>query len=115
MSTYDDYINEKEIPVIVADENGVITHINQIFSETFLWLYDDVVGMPLMNVIPPNLQDAHNMGFSRYKISNKATILDISLDLEILKADGTSTLAQHFISAIEKEGKQYFAAKISLR
>lgn len=115
MSKYDEYRNEEEIPVIIADKDGVILFINEMFADTYLWKPDELIGQPLMAIIPANLQDAHNMGFSRYQVSGTPTLLDTLLDLEILMGNGKQVLAQHFISAIDKAGEVFFAAKISLR
>lgn len=115
MDRYEEYMQEKNDPVIFIDEKGLVTYINDAFTATFLWSHEELVGSPMVRIIPTALRDAHNMGFSRYKMSKVPTLLDSPLDLEIEKLDGEVVLAQHFIVSLDHAGKQLFAAKITLR
>lgn len=112
MHDYSKVIGEVDEPVIVANENGVVVYINQLFSTTFIWDSSTLIGEPISTIIPFNLRDAHNMGFSRYKMSGKSTILDMALDLEILTGDGKVLLARHLIQARMVDGKKLFVASI---
>lgn len=115
MSLYDEYMSEEETPVIFMDQDGVVIHINAAFSNTFLWSEDELVGQPVVSIIPPSLQDAHNMGFTRYKLNKKPTLLDTPLDLQIQMGDSSVIMAKHYIVALDHEGRQLFAAKITPR
>lgn len=114
MSLCDDFLQEESIPVVFMDQDGVVTRINSVFTATYLWTEEELVGQPLVKIIPPSLQDAHNMGFTRYKINKQPTLLGTPLDLQIQKADGEVLTAKHYIVALEGCGTHHFAAKISL-
>ncbi len=109
------WINDDTSPVIIANALGFIVSVNVIFEKQFLWPAADLVGQPLSVIIPPNLRDAHNMGFSRYRISKNSSILNTPLDLEILRGDGKTQIAQHYIALFERDGEQLFAARITPR
>jgi PAS domain S-box-containing protein len=115
MSLGDEFLNEQAIPVIFMDQDGVVTRINSAFTDTFLWTEKTLVGQPLVKIIPPSLQDAHNMGFTRYKINRQPTLLATPLDLQLQKGDGEVVTAKHFIVALEGCSPHHFAAKISLK
>ena len=115
MSLYEEFINEEEVPVIIANSNGIISAVNKQFEKTFLWTADRLKGLPLNTIIPKDLRDAHNMGFSRYAISGQATLLNTPLELKILLGNGEIMLAEHLIVDLEKDGERLFAAKITLR
>jgi PAS domain S-box-containing protein len=100
------------IPVIIVDHDGIIIHINQMFEKTWGWKKDVLIGKTLTTIIPVNLVDAHHMGFSRFLLTGKPTILNQALELKILKMDGKEVGAEHFIIAEKISGKWVFGASI---
>lgn len=113
MSLYEDFINETEVPVIFADYNGIVTAVNRPFEEVYLWPAEKIVGKPLSTIIPENLHDSHNMGFSKYMISGQPTLLSTPLDLQIQLGNGNIISAQHFIVDLKDHGQELVAAKIT--
>ena len=53
------------------------------------------------------------MGFSRFLLTGKPTILNQPLNLKILKMDGKETDAEHIITAEKINGNWVFGAKIT--
>lgn len=115
MSTYDDFIADDAVPIVLANSEGVIVDINRLFEETFRWPAKMLVGKPLSLIIPADMRDAHNLGFSRYLLAGNPTLLDTPLNLKIQCGDGEILVAEHLIAALEKDGERVFAAKIVLR
>ena len=113
MSLYDDFMNETEVPVIFADYSGIVTWVNRRFEEAYLWPAEKIVGQPLSTIIPENLHDSHNMGFSKYMISGQPTLLNTPLDLQIRLGNGDIISAEHFIVDLKEHGKELVAAKIT--
>ena len=100
-------------PTIMADQQGTITSINPEFSEAFGWLATDLVGKSLTTIIPSNMHDAHNLGFSRFMLTKIPTLLDKEIKLNIITKDGRSLEATHVISALENDGQWTFVATIT--
>lgn len=113
MSLYEELLNEKEVPVIFVDYNGIVTHVNGQFEESYSWPTEQLVGKPLSTIIPENLHDSHNMGFSKYMISGQPTILNTSLQLQIRLGNGEIVSAEHFIIDLKDHGQELVAAKIT--
>lgn len=109
------FTNDKTVPVIIANELGIITYVNALFEQTFSWQSAELLGQPIGTIIPVNLRDAHNMGFSRYRISGESKILHTPLDLEILTGTGDVKTAHHYIISKRENATTLFAAKIVLR
>jgi PAS domain S-box-containing protein len=99
MLTIDALKAETEIPVIIVDHEGTIVHLNQAFEKTWGWQKEALVGQTLATIIPDNLKDAHHMGFSRYLLTGKPTILNQRLELAIVMENGEEAVAQHHIIA----------------
>jgi len=114
MVTIEKLMSEKEVPVVIADHQGIITHVNDAFTETFEWRPDDLIGELITTIIPSTLQDAHHLGISRFMTTGEPTLLNQPLDLEIVTASGRVEKAQHFIVAEKSDGSWVFGAKIML-
>ena len=114
MVTIEELVSEKEVPVVIADHQGIITHVNVAFTETFEWRPDDLIGELITVIIPSTLQDSHHLGFSRFLTTGEPTLLNQPLDLEIVFASGRIEKAQHFIVAEQSNGSWVFGAKIML-
>ena len=112
MLTIDSLKAETTVPVIIVDHEGIVVHINQIFEKTWGWQKEKLVGQTLATIIPGNLKDAHNMGFSRFLLTGKPTILNQGLELAIVLADGKEAVAEHFIVAQKINGNWVFGATI---
>ena len=112
MLTIDALKAETAVPVIIVDHEGTITQINRAFESTWGWKKEKLVGKTLATIIPGNLRDAHHMGFSRFLLSGKPTILNQALELVIVLADGSEAAAEHFIIAEIIEDNWVFGATI---
>ena len=112
MLTIDALKTETAAPVIIVDHEGNIVHINQMFEKTWGWQKDQLVGESLTIIIPENLKDAHHMGYSRFSLTGKPTILHQALELLIRQADGKEAPAEHFIIAEKISGNWVFGATI---
>ena len=105
-------LDEDPRSLIAADIQGMIVGVSQAFTQRSGWSKADLIGKPLNNIIPPALRDAHNLGFSRFITTGAPTLLETPLDLEVLKADGKITKAQHYIWTEEGESDRIFIAEI---
>lgn len=114
MSVIEQLKSESEVPVVIADQRGIITHINESFGKIFHWKTDDLIGKSLVTIIPRNMRDAHQMGFSRFYVTGSGTILDQALELKVLTGDGQELLAEHIISAEQIDGEWVMGARIRL-
>ncbi len=112
MRTIEEIRRETVIPVVVADHDGRITFVNEQFRRVFGWQQDEILGKSLTLLIPPNLHDAHHLGFSRFLTTGKPTLLDQPLKLNAVTKDGRVFEAEHIITAKQEQGRWVFAATI---
>ena len=113
MLTIDALKAETAVPVIIVDHEGTIMHINQMFEKIWGWQRDALIGQTLTTIIPDNLTDAHHMGFSRFSLTGKPTILNQPVELVIVRADGKEVAAEHFITGEKIKGNWVFGATIT--
>lgn len=102
----------KDVPVVRVDAQGRMIFVNEEFCRVFGWSMNEALAGELAMIIPQNLRDAHNMGFSRFLASEKATLMHQKLNLKAINKQGDVFDAEHFIIAEKIEGRWEFAATI---
>ncbi len=110
--TMDQLRSETGVPVVIADHDGSITYVNARFEAIFGWKSEEIVGQPLTTIIPKNLHDAHHLGFSRFLMTGKPTLLNQPLKLKAVTKDGREFDSEHIIVAEQQEGQWVFGATI---
>ncbi|TNF69055.1 MAG: PAS domain S-box protein [Gammaproteobacteria bacterium] len=111
--TFQEIKNNQTVPVIIANELGIVTFVNDQFSHVFGWRYDEIEGEPLTLIIPEHLHDAHHLGFARFITTGKGSILGQALDLLAVNKNGDEFNAEHVICAEKIDGQWHVAATIT--
>lgn len=101
---------ENEVPVLIANHPGLITHINSAFENTFGWCKNELVGCPLTRIIPRVFQDAHNLSFSRFISTGEARLLGQVVKLSVLNKVGRESPTENYIIAEKQSGQWVFGA-----
>jgi PAS domain S-box-containing protein len=113
--TVEEILQLTDRPTVAADSNGIITKINDSFTQAYGWTSKDLLGKSLTTIMPAKFREAHQFGFSRFLATEKARLAGKPLPLAVLFKDGTERNAEHFILA-DKQGDHWrFAATITLR
>ncbi|WP_414552784.1 PAS domain S-box protein [Anabaena sp. CCY 0017] len=113
MKTINEIKSQNQLPVIITDQQGFITYINEAFNTVYGWSYEELLGLPLEVIIPHSMHDSHRLSFSRFVMTEKAKILNHPLLLKTVTKEGIEVISVHFITA-EKQGENwFFAATIS--
>jgi PAS domain S-box-containing protein len=94
---------ETGLPVVMVNQQGFITYINDRFEAVFGWTRADLLGKGIDTIIPPSLHDAHHLGFSRFVTTGQPTLLNKPLKLRAKMRDGREVVSEHIIVA-EKDG-----------
>ncbi len=105
-------LKEREVPVIVANHEGIVVDVNNHFEIIFGWSAQEIIGQPLTMILPPFFQDSHNLGFARFSATGTSTILNHPLHLKAVAKDGREIESEHFIIAEKEEGQWLFAATL---
>lgn len=111
--TVQEILDEKVLPSVAADHNGLLTLVNDAFQKAYGWNRDDLLGKSITTIMPPYMRDSHNVGFSRFLTTEKATVAAKPLPLPVLCKDGRVVDAEHFILAEKIDGNWIFAATIN--
>ena len=84
METIENLKQQKELPVIITDDQGIVIYVNDVFERVFGWSQSEIAGQALTVILPAYFQDAHNLGFSRFSATGFSTILNHPLLLKAI-------------------------------
>ena len=84
MESIENLKQQKELPVIITDDQGIVIYVNDVFERVFGWSQSEIVGQALTVILPAYFQDAHNLGFSRFSATGFSTILNYPLLLKAI-------------------------------
>lgn len=101
-----------DVPIVVADHQGMIVEVNEQFTTVLGWKPEDLAGKTLTIIIPKNMRDAHNLGFSRFLTTGKPKLLNQPLDLKAVAKDGRELDVELLIVAEQQDAQWMFAATI---
>lgn len=77
--------------VITMDHHGRVLDFNPAAEATFGYSRDDAVGRPLAElIVPPELRAAHRAGLARYLATRETRVMYRRLELEAIRADGST-------------------------
>lgn len=100
------------VPVVAIDQESVFTFVNETFTVEYGWTEAELLGQPVMNIMPAHMRNAHMIGFSRFLTTESSVLLGKNLPLTVRYKDGREELSNHFILG-EKVGDRWrFAAII---
>ncbi len=112
MPSIEQMLEQDQVPVVVASQEGFILRVNHAFEKIFGWSSAEAVGQLLTLIIPANLHDAHHLGFSRFISTGQTTLLNQPLRLKAVSKGGREFDAEHFIVAEKSSDHWTFAATI---
>jgi PAS domain S-box-containing protein len=95
--------------ILTIDHEGCITEFNPAAERTFGYRRNEVLGMPLANVIIPlSLREKHRQGFAHYLATGEARVLGKRIETTAVRADGSEFPVELTISRIPLEGPPSF-------
>jgi PAS domain S-box-containing protein len=95
--------------IVTIDHEGCITEFNPAAEHTFGYRRDEVLGMPLANVIIPlSLREKHRRGFAHYLATGETQVLGKRIETTAVRADGSEFPVELAISRIPLEGPPSF-------
>lgn len=111
IKTFEEIKSETKMPVVIADDQGFVIYINAVFSDTYSW-GSELIGKSLAEIIPLNFHDSHNLGFSRFSLTEISHIANHPINAVVIAKDGSPVMSEHYITALKVEEKWFFAAQL---
>ena len=102
-----------DVPVVIASSQGLITYINDCFEKVFEWSQDDILGELITIILPSSFRDSHNLAFSRFQASEKATVLNHPLELMTITKSQQEIITEHYIIAEKIDDTWLFGAMLT--
>jgi PAS domain S-box-containing protein len=87
---------------IVADQQNRIVFVGDEAAELFGWEASELTGLRVTAIVPPELREAHLVGFTRYQLTGEPTILGRSVPLRGRRRDGSDVAITILIRALPR-------------
>lgn len=110
--TVDEMLSLQDVPVVAIDQESIFTFVNKAFEKEYGWSSDDLLGKSVIEIMPKYMRSGHNVGFSRFLITESSDLLGKPLPLKVRYKDGTEKLSTHFIIGEKIYGRWRFSAII---
>ncbi|MCP5065050.1 MAG: PAS domain S-box protein [bacterium] len=107
------YESSKVSMIVAVDDNGDIVQWNPGAERSFGFSEKEVVGQPLLRLIPERYRKAHTAGFQRARDTGKYRIMAKALELHALHKDGHEFPIELSLGTWDVGGKRYFSAIIN--
>jgi len=98
--------------IICADENGTIISWNQGATDIFGYTLEDVLGKSLTLLMPQHLQDSHQHGLERFRLTREACVMGGTLELVGTRKDGTEFPLELSVTTYTVGGELYLTGII---
>ena len=107
-------VREATRGAVAADDANRIIAVSGPFAEELAWDPAELVGRRIVALIPARLREAHVAGFTRHLATGEAHVLDVPLELPVLRGDGTEVLCAVLIeSTATQNGRAVYTAWIT--
>ncbi len=92
---------------VVADQENRIVFAGEEAAHLLGWAPADLVGRRLTDIVPPDLREAHLVGFTRCQLTGQAGLSDTPLALRARRADGTEIDVTVTLGALPRRGGRF--------
>jgi PAS domain S-box-containing protein len=97
--------------VVVIDEAGRVVVFNPAAEATFGYSAARAVGRPMAElIVPPRFRAAHAAGFQRYLSQHESHLLGRRIEMEAMRADGSTFPAELAVTEVKLPERRLFAA-----
>jgi PAS domain S-box-containing protein len=90
--------------VVAADDSNRIVAISRPLARLVGWSPEELIGRRVVALIPHRLREAHVAGFTRHLTTGEAHVLDVPLELPVLRADGTEVSCRFLVQLAASQG-----------
>jgi two-component system NtrC family sensor kinase len=97
--------------IIAIDKAGLVIEFNPAAEETFGYKRADAIGRPIAElIVPPALRQRHIEGLARYLRTGQSSVLDRRVEIEGMRADGTTFPVELAITEVSLPHRRLFTA-----
>ncbi len=97
--------------VVVMDHEGIVREFNPAAERLFGWERRQLIGRSMAaHLIPPRLRERHQQAMNRYLEGKGGRLLNHPIEMEALRADGSTLAIELAITTITQHGRPLFVA-----
>jgi hemerythrin-like metal-binding protein/PAS domain S-box-containing protein len=101
-----------QVAIVAVDQKGLIISWNNGASIIFGYSKDEILGMPVLKIMPEHYREAHKTGFQQAQTSENYNIVGKTIEIFGLRKDGEEFPIELSIGVWEQDNSKYFSAII---
>ncbi|MEB3248435.1 MAG: PAS domain S-box protein [Merismopediaceae bacterium] len=105
-------LRQQTAAIVIANQEGIVVEVNPAFETLTGWRSPEIIGQMISVILPLTFRDAHHLGFSRFRATEVAQVLNHPLELMVFTKDEREILSEHFILAEKVNGEWLFGAML---
>ncbi|MGH7572204.1 MAG: putative bifunctional diguanylate cyclase/phosphodiesterase [Gemmatimonadota bacterium] len=98
--------------ILTIDEDGSIVYAGPATRPVLGYRPEDLIGVPLVTIIPEEFRERHRTGFARYLATGERRLAWDAVELSVLRADGSTMSAEISFGEYVAEGRRFFTGVI---
>ncbi|MGH7549957.1 MAG: putative bifunctional diguanylate cyclase/phosphodiesterase, partial [Gemmatimonadota bacterium] len=98
--------------ILTIDEEGTIVYAGPATRSVLGYKPEDLIGLPLVTIIPEEQRERHRAGFARYLSAGKRSLNWEAIEISVLRADGSTMPAEISFGEFAAEGARFFTGVI---
>lgn len=99
--------------IIVMNEAGLVVEFNPMAERVFGYTREQAVGQPLSDlIVPPAMRERHRAGYRRYVETGVATLIGKRIEIEAMRADGSTIPVEMTMTEAMLPTERVFAAHL---
>lgn len=100
--------------IVASDDAGRIVEFNPAAERMFGYTREEAIGQPLAElIVPERHRQAHLAGMRRFRETGETRMIDRRVEIEAMRADGTTFAVELSITRTSLRGRTVFVAEIS--
>ncbi len=104
--------SSSDVMIVAADHNGIVISWNPGAEKSFGYSEAEMLGRPLIDIIPERLRADHNQGFQRAVNSNDYHVIGKTIEMFALRRNGKEFPIELSLGTWVQDDKKFFSAII---
>jgi PAS domain S-box-containing protein len=92
-------VRDSDAGAVAADDANRIVAVSRPLADALGWEVADLVGRRVVALVPHRFREAHVAGFTRHLTTGEAHVIGVSLELPVLRRDGSEVVCSFLIES----------------
>jgi PAS domain S-box-containing protein len=107
---FESVVQSSSDAIVVADSRGRILRCNAAAGTLFGYTEEELMGMPVITLMPERYREVHRQGLERFRTPGKARATESTVEVEALRKDGSKVPIELSTAGWKAGGELFYSA-----